>query len=363
MSDNKFCSSKIGLISCILLLVTAITGGIWWWHELHVSISTDNAQVTGNIAYIGPKLSGCLTKLYVTVGATVTAGQKLAELDSGALALALQQAEAALELAKANYAKLPYDLRSAQLTVDKSNHELAATAAQKTKDLSILAGAKRDLDRKNTLYRSGVISKAEADEAQSTFDQAQAILDADQRTIQAAQARVAEATTQLKALNNAGFNSYLAQLKQAQTAYASAKLNYEDALINAPISGTVVQIPAVVGENLVANQTILALSNLQTTWVAANIKENLYGRLRLGQQAEVKVDAYPGRIFHGKIVELGKATQSTFALIPTQNDAGNYTKVTQLLPVKIAIDPLRLKREKVQLMPGMSAAVKIHTAE
>ncbi len=364
--SGKRPGKKIGTLAAVVLLLAAIAGGIWWWHQLQVTISTDDAQVAGNIADISPQISGRLEKLYVSEGDTVTAGQELAELDHGALLVAMNQAEATLELAKADYAKLPYDIRSAQSAVDEAQQGLQVAQDQVKKDQSALDDVQRGLDRTNALYGSGAASKEALDAAQSAFVTAQATLEADNANVLAAQATADGAQAQLEAVDNTGADVYLAQLKQAQAAYDSAKLNYDDSFIYATISGTVMQVSAVVGENLLgenlsAEQEILSICDLQATWVVANIKENDYGRLRLGQKVDVRVDAYPGQVFSGTVIELGKATQSTFALIPTENDSGNYTKVAQLLPVKIAVDRSRLREEGLQLMPGMSVEVKIHT--
>lgn len=145
-------------------------------------------------------------------------------------------------------------------------------------------------------------------------------------------------------------------MKQAQAAYDNAKLNYENSFIYATISGTVVRVPATIGENLSPGQPILSISDLNASWVVANIEETNYGRLHVGQKVDVRIDAYPGKVFAGKVTDVGGVTQSTFSLIPTQNDSGNFTKVTQRMPVKIEVN-----KEGLVLKPGMSAVIKIHT--
>jgi membrane fusion protein (multidrug efflux system) len=341
-----------------ILVVVLLAGGFWWWHMLRVTYSTDDAQVTADISDISPKVEGRLVKLCVSEGDAVTAGQELAELDNYQLAVAVAQAEGALEQAKANYAKLPDDLKSAQANVDEAQQALANAQDQaKTAEIA-LGDAKRDLDETQALYSGGGASKEAYDEATSRYGTAQADLDAARANVLSAQASLRVAQAQLEAIDNTGADSYLAQLNQAQAAYDSAKLTYNESFIYAPISGTVVRAPATVGETLSPGQTILSISNLQSSWVVAYVEETAYGRIRPGQNVDVRVDTYPGRVFSGKVIELGGVTQATGSTFPTEMDEyGNFYKVPQRLPVKIEI----ANKYGLIFKPGMSVAVKIHT--
>ncbi len=349
---------RIALAIGALVLLAAIAGGAWYWHELLVTVSTDDAQVAGNIADISPKIAGRLEKIDVSEGDTVTVGQELAELDNAALLVAMSQAEATLELAKANYDKLPDDVKSAQAEADRAGQGLLAAQAQVKADEFSLSDAKRNLDQTNTLYSSGAASQEALDAAQSRYGSAQAKLEADQANVQAAQAALQDAQAKLESVNNTSAASYQAQVKQAQAAYDNAKLNYDESFIYATISGFVVRVPGVVGEYLSPGTPILSISDLQATWVVANVEENDYGRLRLGQRVDVQVDAYPGKVFSGQVIDLGGATQSTFDLIPVEQDTGNFTKIAQRMPVKITVTD----KGSYVLMPGMSVEVRIHTA-
>ncbi|MGD0622614.1 MAG: HlyD family secretion protein [Thermacetogeniaceae bacterium] len=349
---------KIGLAIGALVLLAAIAGGIWYWHYLRVTVSTDDAQVTGDIADISPKIAGRLEKIDVSEGDVVTVGQELAELDNAALLVAMNQAEGALELAKANYDKLPDDIKSAQAGVDKAGQGLLAAQAQVKVDEFSLSNAKRNLGQTQALFSSGAASQEALDDAQSNYGSAQAKLDADTANVQSAQSALQAAQANLESVNNTSADSYLAQLKQAQAGYDNAKLTYDESFIYATVSGTVVRLPGVVGEYLSPGTPILSISNLQATWVVANVEETDYGRLRLGQQVAVRVDAYPGKIFSGQVIELGGATQATFDLLPVEADTGNFTKIAQRVPVKIAVTD----KGNYILEPGMSVEVKIHTA-
>ena len=349
---------KIALALGALVLLAAIAGGAWYWHELLVTVSTDDAQVAGNIADISPKIAGRLEKIDVSEGDTVMVGQELAELDNAALLVSINQAEATLELAKVNYDKLPDDVKSAQAGADKAEQGLLAVQDQVKADAFSLSDAKRNLDQTQTLFSSGAASQEALDDAQSKYGALQAKLGADQANVLSAQASLQDAQARLESVNNTDADSYQAQLKQAQAAYDNAKLNYDESFIYATISGTVVRVPGVVGEYMTPGTPILSISDLQATWVVANVEENKYGRLRLGQRADVWVDAYPGKVFSGQVIELGGVTQSTFDMIPVEQDTGNYTKIQQRVPVKIAVPD----NGSYVLKPGMSVEVRIHTA-
>lgn len=356
-NSNNGSRKKIGLAIGALVLLAAIAGGIWYWHYLQIIVSTDDAQVTGNIADISPKIAGRLEKIDVSEGALVTVGQKLAELDNADLLVAVNQAEGALELAQANYGKLPDDIKSAQAGVGKSGQGLLAAQAQVKVDQFALIDAQRNLGQTQALYSSGAASQEALDAAQSKYGSAQAKLDADTANVQSAQSALQATQANLESVNNTSAASYLAQLKQAQAAYDNAKLTYDESFIYATISGTVVRLPGVVGEYLSPGTPILSISNLQSTWVVADVEETDYGRLRLGQKVDVHVDAYSGKLFSGQVIELGGTTQATFDLLPVESDTGNFTKITQRVPVKITVTD----KGSYVLKPGMSVEVKIHT--
>lgn len=353
---------KIGLAVVLIVVLAGIAGGLWYWHHLQITISTDDAQVAGNIADISPKIAGRLDKLYVSEGDVVTAGQELAELEHDTLQVAMDQAQAALDIAQVNYAKLPDEIKSAQATVQKADQGLVAAQAQVQVDGFTLSDAKRNLDQAQTLNNAGAASQEALDDANSKYGSAQAKLAADQANVQSAQASLESAQANLDSINNTGSDFYQAQVKQAQAAFDSTKLTFGESYIYATTSGTVVRVPAVIGENLAPGTPILSIADLQTTWVVANVEENNYGRIHLGQNADVHVDAYPGKVLSGKVIELGGVAQYTFDLIPIQNDSGNFTKITQRIPIKIAVDNSQLQQYGIQLKPGMSVEVTIHTA-
>lgn len=346
----------IKIAALFTLLAVGIIGGYYWWNNLRTSISTDNAKVVGDIVDISPKVAGRLEEVLVQEGANVQAGQIVAVLDNTQAKINLNQAKAAFELSQANFDKLPDDLKSAQANVEKSRNNTLASQAQVKLAEVALADAKRNLAQNELLYQNGGTSKEALEASRSAFTKAEVTLEAMQTAVMANQAALQESQAKMDSLDKTGAAIYLAQLQQAQAAYDNAQLALTNSIIKSPISGTVVRLALQVGENVALNQTILTISNLDTTWISANIEEGKSSRIKVGQDVDVKIDSFPGILFAGKVSEVGGATQSTFALIPSENSSGNYTKVTQRFPCKITVD-----KKGMVLKPGMSAVIKIHT--
>jgi len=175
-------------LALVLLVLGAAAAGFWWWRDLQTSIGTEDARVTGDIINISSKISGRLEKVYVSEGDTVEPGQKLAELDNAQYGIAVAQAQASLDMAKANYNKLPDDIKSAQAGFDKSQQGLLACQANLKSAEIVLADAKRILEQSEVLYASGAIPKEQLDSARFRFDTAKASLEAAQANVLSAQA-------------------------------------------------------------------------------------------------------------------------------------------------------------------------------
>ncbi len=347
--------NKILALTLIALLVAA--GAIFYWQlQLNRTISTDNAKVSSDTVDISAKISGRLEKLAVAEGDTVKAGQIIAWLDNSQYKTTLEQAAANLDLAKTNQQKLPMDLKAAQAGYARSQDAVLVAQAQLKSSQISLADAKRILDKNLALKNAGAISQEALDKSQSDYDKAQAAIEVSQANLLTAQATLTESEAKKESVDQTGAASYLSQLKLSQAAYNAALLNYNNSFIKAPISGTVVRVTVQVGENLAAAQTLLTLCNMDSTWVTANIDEKKVGRILPGQKVDVRIDAYPGKVFAGRVETVAGTTKSVFAVLSTENSSGNYTKVVQYLPVKIAVDHAGLV-----LRAGMSATVKIYT--
>jgi membrane fusion protein, multidrug efflux system len=280
----------------------------------------------------------------------------LAKLDDSQYKINLEQAQAALHIAQATYKKLPDDVQAAGAAVEKSIAGLDANQASLRSAQIVLDDAQRQLEENQVLFASGAISQEGFKTFESSYKKAQANYEAAVANVASGQASLKAAQITVESLHNSASAVYLAQIEQAQALFNSAKLAEDNTTIYAEYDGTILRIPVSVGENVTAAQTLLTLGNLKSTWVTANIEEKKIDRIKVTQVVDVRIDAYPGKIFSGSVIEVGEASQATFALFSTESSSGSFTKVAQRIPIKIKVDS-----GEALLKPGMSAVVKIHT--
>lgn len=355
---GKWAGSKrrLGIIILLALIGLAAVGGLVWHEYAGKIVSTDNAKVAGEIVDISSKLSGRLETIKVKEEQYVEQGQVIAELDLVPLQLALNQAEAVMEQAQANYDKLPEDIRSADAAVVKAEEALnAALGTEKTSEIALAEG-ERILKQNETLYKAKALSEEAYKESQARVKTLEAALDTARANTGVARAALEDAVAKDDATQKTSDAIYRAQLKKARADYEVAKYNLDNASIKAPISGTVVRVSVQAGENVSFGQTILSICDLENVYITANVDEQDIARIKPGQKVEISIDAYSGQTINGEVDTIGGAAQSVFSIISTESSSGNYTKVSQRLPVKIVPEKGRLL-----LKPGMSAVIKIHT--
>lgn len=341
-------------IFTILALMLVAAAIIIWQYNLNRSVSTDYAKITGDTVDISSKISGRLERLPVKEGDTVKVGQLIACLDNSQYKLALEQARANLVQAESNQQKLPMDQKSAQAIYDKARQAVLAAQAQLNSSQISLTDARRILDKNQSLNAAGALSQEALDKSQSDYDKASATVEKNQADLLSAKASVSDAEAKQDIVTQTAGASYQSQLKLAQAAYNLALLNYQNSFIKAPVSGKVVRITEKIGENVLAGQTVLTICNLDSTWIIANIDEKRIGRIKPGQQVDIRIDAYPDKVFNGKVDSIAGTTKSVFSVLPTESTSGNYTKVSQFIPVKITVN-----HDGAVLRSGMSATVKI----
>lgn len=296
-------SRKRIIIPLVLVLIIAGAVGVYWYVNLRGFLSTDDAYIESDPIEISSKIAGRITQLNASEGDTTSAGALLVQLDD--TDLRAQEAQAAANLESA-----------------RSNVTLARVGLQR---------AQEDFNRAALQLRDKIITQEQYDHAR--------------QALELAQAQTEVAVAQVGAVQ--------AQLNVVQTQLLNTR-------IYAPSGGVAAKRWVVVGDVVQPGQPMYTLYNLQDVWVRANLEETKISYLGINDPVEITVDAYPGRSFRGHVILIGSAAASQFSLIPPNNASGNFTKVTQRVPVKIAVEDLnRIQQPNPLLRPGMSVVIKI----
>jgi membrane fusion protein, multidrug efflux system len=338
----------------LILGIVVIALGGWaisrYLYSRH-HVSTDNAQVDGHITNIAPRISAFIDRVLVDDNQHVRMGDTLVVLDDRDLRVKLEQSEAELRDAEAAVGtRGRAGQAEAQLQVTRA--QAGSVAAAVTAAESAYKKAAADLERYRSLAAQKIISAQQLDAAQAAFDAAAA-------NLESARKQAAAAGSQVSA-SGAALRSADARLAAAQAAVDNARLQLSYARLTAPTNGVIAKRNAETGALVQPGQSLMSIVPDSDVWVTANLKETQLANIRVGDSVEFTVDAYPGRKFRGRVESLSPATGARFSLLPPDNATGNFTKVVQRVPVKIAVD--RSSDPTHPLRPGMSVDVDIATA-
>jgi membrane fusion protein (multidrug efflux system) len=336
---------RVVLIAAGLLLLAGLAGaGAYWWRVWRFVESTDDAYVQGDISVIAPKVEGYIATLAVQDNQAVRRGEVLATIDDRDFRARVQAADAAVAVQQAAIANIDSQLALQESEIARARAALASAEAE-------LARARPDYDRFKSLMKSDWVShqrfeSAEADlhKAESGLTERQAAVASEEhrRTVLAAQRRQAAALLQQAE----------AQLRLAQNAL-------DDTVIRAPIDGVVGNRGVQLGQYVKAGTQLLSLVPLGAVYVVANFKETQLARMHTGQPVSIAVDAYPDQQITGHVESFAPASGAEFSVLPPENATGNFTKIVQRVPVRIAVPrdgPLAGR-----LRPGLSVVVTIDT--
>jgi membrane fusion protein (multidrug efflux system) len=309
----KLPSGKGALRTILMLVVPAllIVGGAYYWLTSGGSVSTDDAQVKQDIVSVSAQVTGPIQQVYVRDGSKVKRGDVLFRIDPEPFQVALEQAQA--------------QLANAELQTTQLKTQAAGTGADITGAQANLAIKRNALGRQSALLKQGFTTRADYEDALNEVKTAE-------KDLADAQARAANA-------NAAIAPGEQPQIAQAKAAVDKARLDLERTTVRAPMDGVVENADSLqVGQMAVTGLGMMSLVHSKTAWVEANFKEKDVGRMVPGQRAEITVDAYPGQKFPAHVQSVGAGTGSEFSLLPAQNANGNWVKVTQRVPVRIAFD-------------------------
>jgi membrane fusion protein (multidrug efflux system) len=345
--------SKRRWLPVMLVALVLLIGATWGIRRYIFSrhhVTTDNAQVDGHITVISPRISGFVSRVLVDDNARVVAGDTLVVLDDRDLKVRLEQALADLRTAEASVTSGGH-AGQAEAQLQASRAEAASAKAAVAAAEAAYKKAAADLERYRGLAEKQIISAQQLDAAQAEEESARANLDAARKQAAAAGSQVSASGAALRGAD--------ARLASAQAAVADARLQESYSAITAPVNGIVARRTAEPGALVQVGQNLLSLVPDRDVWVTANLKETQLATVRVGDPVDFTVDAYPDRTFHGKVESLSPATGARFALLPPDNATGNFTKVVQRVPVRIAVE--QPDSGPTPLRPGMSVEVTIAT--
>jgi len=325
--------------------VAAVSGsgyGYYWWITGRFIESTDDAYVRGNVTPISPHIAGFVAGILVTDSQRVDAGQALVRLDDRDARAVTEHAEAVLNQRTAMLVSLRAKYALQQSAIQQAAADLDAKVAQ-------ASFAKLDAERYHALALSDSGSRQNAERTRAQDQAARA-------AAASAQAALTAANQQLSVL---AANIDEAAVAQAQADLQTARLNLGYAEICSPISGYVGNRAAQVGAYVSQGTYLLTIVPAHGLWVDANFKEDQLARMQPGQQATIVADTLPGHVFHGHVLSLAPATGAVFSVIPPENATGNFTKVVQRVPVRIALDDEEASLGRIR--PGLSMVASVDT--
>jgi membrane fusion protein (multidrug efflux system) len=320
-----------------IILGAAIVAGVYWWEYTQHWVSTNDAYVTGNLVTLKAQTSGIVVEVRAENTQSVQKGEVLVRLDGVPAQLALEQAKA--------------ELADSVRRIAAQFNQVEVLKQRVVVQQATLTRVQHDRERYRQAAAEGGVS---AQQLQNAEDQAREI-----------EAGVQQTQAELKSLNTLIQGTTAANhptVQKAKEALKRAYLEYVRKDIVAPVSGYVAKRRAQVGEQVQPGAPLLAIVPLDYLWVEANVKETDLARIRPGQPAEIRIDAYGGELVYQGVVEgLNPGTGSVFSLLPPENAAGNYIHIVERVPIRIALSKDELKEHP--LRPGLSTVTRIDITE
>jgi membrane fusion protein (multidrug efflux system) len=351
-----------GLLGAAVALGAAAWGAHWFLADRN-KVSTDNAYVGAETAAVTPRVGGAVTQVLVSETQQVKAGQVLVVLDASDAQLAVANAQAALGQAERKVQARFADAQALGGQVQARQAELARADAQIASSSADLDKADVELKRRQALASSGAVSGEELTEAQNRFDTARAALAAAKaaRVASAAQIQAAEGSRSANdALIQGATVDGNPEVAAAKAHLAQAELDLSRTVIRAPVDGVIARKTIEAGQQVQVGQPLMDVVPVRSAYVDANFKEVQLKKVRIGQPVVLTSDLYgDGAKYHGRVVGLAGGTGAAFSLLPAQNATGNWIKVVQRLPVRIALDPAELARRPLRVGLSMTAAIDV----
>jgi membrane fusion protein (multidrug efflux system) len=319
-------------IPLVLVILIVLVLALYWYIDYSKYVSTDDAHVDSDQVSVSSKIMGRIVHLYGDEGDSVKAGELLAELDSSDLVAQKNQIYAMKEQTISSKTQA-----DAKYNFDRQNIKALEVNVQKSLD---------DYNRAKDQFSKDVISKEQFEHIQKAYESAKAQLEA--------------ANTQLS-VSRAQIGSTIASIQNADAQIKVVETQLNNTRIYSPMNGIIAKRWLLPGDIVQPGQSIFTVTNDSNFWIAVYLEETKMEHIQLNQKATFTIDAFPGKTFYGKVFFIGSNTASEFSLIPPNNASGNFTKVTQRVPLKISIEGTEEgdKPGSFKLASGMSAVIKI----
>jgi len=331
-------------VIALALLGGAAWYGYGWWTHGRFMVSTDDAYIEGDIAIISPKVAGYVAKVDVADNQLVKAGDPLVTLDDGDYRIAADQARAQIAVQHLTLERIDAQIKGAEASLDQANaQKLAAEASLKAAELAH--------SRVSELQAQKFASNANLDTAESALDQAKANVIGSDANIAAAKASISVLKAQ-RAEAEAGIRS-------SELALEKAERDLGFTVLRAPYDGIVGNLAVQTGDLVSAGKRLAALVPVKELFIDANFKETQIAKLVPGSKVNIHVDAFEDEPLVGTVTSIAPASGSVFSMLPAENATGNFTKVVQRVPVRIALPKDVLETGK--LRAGLSVVVDVDT--
>ncbi len=339
-----------------VVLVIGVVALFFYLEYRRTHVTTDDAYVDGHIHIVASKVPGTVLALHVKDNQFVKKDDPILEIDPVDYRVALQEAQANLEMEKARLTEVQSRIETAkrQLYEIRASLDAARSALKAQEALTWKAG--EDLKRAEPLIKGGIVTQEYYDQRKTNYDVGVAQVNAAKENVSRLEGSV-ESQKALIAQTEAAAAPQRALIQQREALVEKAKLNLGYTKITAPANGYITKRSAEVGNQVQAGQPLLAVVPLEQEriWVTANYKETELRDVKAGQKVEIKVDTYSGKVFNGRVNSIMAGTGSAFSLFPPENATGNYVKIVQRIPVRITLDegsdPEHLLRVGMSVVP------------
>lgn len=341
MTPKKKTTSTKKILLISLIIITLVYCSYLIFNSLTYE-TTDNAQIEGHIYPVNPKVGGQILDVLVDDNEYVKKGQVLATIDPSDIELNVAQAKAGLAQIEAEKAAALSVMQSSMAASKAAYSNIAVTKAKKER-------LNTDLIRFTNLKADDIIPQSKLDDLETNFEVVTSQVTAAQQQYLASNSQYEAALKKISSID--------ASIEAAKVNVRNAELKLSYTEIKAPSSGRISRKMIEPGQVVRPGQPLMAVTNSTDLWVIANFKEVQVSEMSIGQKVTMTIDAFPGKTFHGQIESIAAATGSKFSLFPADNATGNFTKVTQRIPVKILFDSTEVK--DIALRAGMSVIVKV----